>query len=382
MLLRICRGEKLTQPGPLLRVVKVSLFCHLLAHSCTNPAMSQSSTPRIKAPEVIPQKPVVPGPNSWALAATQGDPKKLPQPVQGTNREKYEQKPMPPTPGKASSRDELVVPKNRGYVQPATPHVYPNQSIQSSKARAATDPVVPQPLFAGTKPSGIAQFRQKLSGSKAHANTMKEHRAAQLPYPSPGSSEKPLQIPGATSGPDTSGRTPPAATPPKTDPPEPHRVSDGPSKPLTSNSREIQSTPAPTHVYLRENVPQIPRLAYASLATTVEMPNDSEAPRNKSANPEGITVGGSMLNPFRTGAYGRVGEVQYVEGHENQRVASCVGVIENTESLDQTSATQHPYTSQEYNSAGPLPPTVYSPGNFGGVWENDPHVVSKTHWGN
>ena len=342
--------------------------------------MSQSSTPQAKLPDVMPQKPVVPGPNSWALSATQGDPKKLPQPAQGTNREKYEQKPMPLTPGKVSGNDELVVPKNRGYVQPATPLLYSNQSFQSNKGRASTDPVLPQPLFTGTRPGGIAQLRQKFSGSKTNFNVIKEHDAAQLASASPVLSEKALQILGVRPVPDNSGRTPPASAPPIANTPEPYRVSsDDHSAPSSSLSRHIQSTPAPTRRYLRENGPQTPQLGNASLADTADMPDENEALEQTSEHPEGAIVSDSMLNPSRSGAYGRVGEAQYVEGHESQRIASYAGVIENIESFDQPSPTQNQYTSQEYDSAGFLPPTVYSPSNYGGVWENDPDVVSNAH---
>ena len=325
----------------------------------------------------MPQKPVVPGPNSWALSAMQGDPKKLPQPAQGTNRAKYEQKPMPPTPGKASVRDELVVPKNRENIQPATPLLYSNQSDHTNKGRAATDPVIPQPLFTGTKPGGIAQLRQKFSGSKTNFNAIKEHDAAQLSSASPVLSEKALQILGVKPVPDNSGRTPPASAPPNTNTPESYRGSSNDhSASSISASRQIQSTPVPTRRYLRENRLQTPQLEHISLASTAEMPEE-EPSEQRSGNPEGLIVGEGMLNPSRTGAYGRVGEAEYVEGHEHQRVTSHAGVIENAESVDQTSPTQNPYTPQGCDSAGFLPSTVYSPSNYGGVWENDPDVVSK-----
>ncbi len=94
--------------------------------------MSQPPTPRVKLPEVIPRKPVVPGPNSWALSATQGDPKKLPQPAQVTNREKYEKKPMPLTPEKASTMIDWLYKSIVGiYSQPRLWYI----QIRTYKAR-------------------------------------------------------------------------------------------------------------------------------------------------------------------------------------------------------------------------------------------------------
>lgn len=119
-----------------------------------------------------------------------------------------------------------------------------------------------------------------------------------------------------------------------------------------------------------------PELGRGSLTTTTETREDQEAGIQISENPEGMIMGDGILHPTRTGTFGRVGEVEYVNEHENQRIASYAGVIENAEFIDQTSPTVDSYTSQEHDSGGILPPTVYSPSNYGGVWENDPHVVS------
>lgn len=340
--------------------------------------MSQPPTPRVKLPEVIPRKPVVPGPNSWALSATQGDPKKLPQPAQVTNREKYEKKPMPLTPEKASNDDRLAVKKHRGYIQPATPLVYSNQNIQSQKQRAATDPIVPHPLFTG-RPGGIAQIRKNFSTSKTNVNTLQEDDVAKLPSASPVVSEKALQLLGVWPIRDNSRHPPPASAPPSTSTPEPyHMSSDDHSERSISPARQIQSTPVPTCRHARENDTPTPELRRVSLATTAETFEDEEVPQQSFGNPEDMVMGDGTLNPTRTGTYGGVGGAEYVDGHENQRIASYAGVIEDTEPVDQTSPTRNSSSFQQYDSEGPLPPRVYSPSNYDGVWENDPHVVSKS----
>ena len=338
--------------------------------------MSHRSTPQVKLPEVMPRKPVVPGPNSWALSATQGDPKKLPQPAQVTNREKYEKKPMPLTPEKASNDDRLAVLKHRGYIQPATPLVYSNQNNQSQKQRAATDPIVPQPLFTG-RPGGIAHLRNKFSTSKTNVDTIKEDDVAQIPSASPVVSEKALQLLGVWPIHNNNRHPPPASAPPSTSTPEPYRMSpDDHSERPISPARQIQSTPVPTRRHSKEDIPT-PELGRVSLATTAETFEDEEVPQQSSGNPEGMILGDGMLTPTRTGTYGRVGGAEYVDGHENQRIASYAGVIENAEPVDQTSPTRDSSSFQGYDPSGRLPPTVYSPSNYDGVWENDPHVVSK-----
>jgi hypothetical protein len=359
---------------------KLSLLAHSVEHFFVKPVMSQPPTPHVKLPEVMPQKHIVPGPNSWALSATQGDPKKLPQPAQSTNREKYEQNPMPRTPGKALDDGKLAVSKHRVYIQPATPLGCLNQSLHNQKIRAATDPVIPQPLFTG-KPGGIAHIRQKFSTSKSNVNIIKEDDVTQTSSP-PVFSEKASQILGAWPVRDNSRRTPPASAPPSTSTPDPYRISsDDHAARSTSPARNIQSTPVPTRRFLRENKMTTPELERASLTTTAETGEDEGVDMEISENPEGMISGDEVLHPTRTGTYGRVGGVEYVNEHENQRITSYAGIIENAEFIDQTSPTMVSNTSQGHDSGGLLQPTVYSPSNYDGVWENDPHVVSRVCWG-
>ena len=322
----------------------------------------------------MPQKLTVPGPNSWALSATQGDPKKLPQPAQVTNREKYETEPMPRTPGKPSDDGRLAVPKNRGYIHPATPLVYTNHNSQTPKSRAATDPIIPQPLFTG-KPGGIAQLRKKISTSKTNVNIIQEDDGKQLPSLSPVLSVKASQVLGVWPVPDNTRRTPPASAPPSTSTPDPYRISsDDQSTRSVSPSRQIQSTPVLTYRYLRENDQPTPDLGHSSLATAA----DDEAQKQILENPENLIMSCGMVNPNRMGTYGRVGGAEYVDGHEDQRVASYVGMIENAESVNQMIPKQNSDTSQECDSGVLLQPASYSPSNYDGVWESDPHVVCKS----
>ena len=363
---------------PLGAVTEHSLFTHSLEHSSVSLDMSQPPIPHVKLPAIMSQKPIVPGPNSWALSATQGDPKKLPQPGPATNREKYEKKAMPPTPKNDSDNGELVVSRHRGYIQPAMPLIYSNQSSHHQKSRAATDPVVPQPLFTG----GVAHLRNKFSVSKSNVNVIKKDDTMQINSASPVLSEKASQILGVWPVRDNSRRTPPASAPPSTSTPVPYRISsDEEAARSMSPSRQIQSTPAPTHGLLKDNNMPTLELGRTSLATTTETREDEKFEMQTSGNPEGMIMGDGMMNPTRTGTYGRVGEVEYVNDDKNQRVASYAGVIENAEFVDEASPAMDSNISQGQDAGELLPPTVYSPSNYDGVWEDNPYVVSQIHWG-
>ena len=346
-------------------------IARLLDISLINSAMSQQPSAKLKLPDIMLRNNVVPGPNSWALAATQGDPKKLPQLAPPTNRDKYEQRPMPPIPDKSYHDRNLIVPKHRQYIQPATPLLSLGQKSEL-KSRAATDPVVPQPLFAG-KPDSIAKLGTKVSNPKNYADLVKEDA------PVHSLSENELQILGLRPTRDNSRQTPPASAPASTNTPDPYRIpSDDYSAQSMSSSRQIQSTPLPTRRYLRENNLQAPGLGHTSLATTAEALEGQEGELQRSDHPKATMVDHNLSSPTRTGTYDTARGVEYVEEHENQRIASYAGVIENAGSAERTSPIQHSDTSRGQNSGELLPPTVYSPSNYGGVWENDPHVVRKS----
>ena len=204
----------------------------------------------------------------------------------------------------------------------------------------------------------------------------KENRMSDTQDTASNSPETQTQSAGGRNINQTRRETPPSSAPANSNVPDPYR------SPETAG-RQTNSTPVPTRRYLRENNLPTPILTQASFSvphfTYSGIDQASEA--NK---PEGIVVGDGRLNPTRAGAYGNIGEVEIVEGKAVHRVASFMGVIENAESLSTVSeqeqlprsASVSPDRVDMVQGQTTLQPIAYSPSVYGGVWENDPHVVS------
>lgn len=345
--------------------------------------MSRPQGPRVKLPETTPPKLNQPNPNSWATKQA----KTLNKTPTATNRDKYENKPMPPTPEASPSPAEqpLTARKNHGYIQPAIPLNSPGPAGSSVKNRAATDPVMPKPLFASTTTT-VNQLRKKYSQSK-HKQKSKEdeeNTTHQPPSPPLVITKKASQILGVYPVKDNNRGTPPVSAPPSTSTPDPFRTSTESARgQQVSPSRQVQSTPVPTRRYLQENNLQAFTGTRASQESK-ELPNE---PSNEMKQPHLREGSDGFLNPTRLGIYGRKGEVEYVGQSEMQRVPSFVGVIEHPDSPREGGDTVGPdparidwieHTLQPQYSGEILHPMIYSPNNYAGVWENDPNVVSDT----
>lgn len=314
--------------------------------------MSRPTTPRVSLPDVVHRKPVQRGPNSWAQAAEKAGVIKIPNPGPATNRDKYENKPMPPLPRPSEHGAPLNMPGKPGYIQPATPLNPTNQG--SSKHRAVTDPVSSKPLFGGAK---IGELRRKFSGAKIHTASKSIEATVRPRTPAPEPSELPAQSSGSNKF--RHDQNPASAPLSTTDPCY-----------LAENlGRQHQSTPVPTHQQEASNL--------HSVGLTPE----------EAVDPDGIIQGDGKLNPTRKGTYGTVGEVEFVEGKPEHRVASIAGVIETAEPCEGENLSEPPSAHTSSSSADTyrgqnltylLQPTTYSPSNYGGVWENDPQVVSTT----
>ena len=172
--------------------------------------------------------------------------------------------------------------------------------------------------------------------------------------------------------------TPPSSAPADTNFPDTYHSSE-------IVGRQINSTPIPTRRYLRENNIPTPVLAQASISVPQLTYSNVDQTNNEDySKPDCIIVGNGKLNPTRTGIYGNVGEVEIVEGRAIHRVASFAGVIETAESApsiveqqeDLRSASTSPRREDASINNQLLPSIAYSPSVYGGVWENDPHVVS------
>ena len=354
----------------------------------TASAMADQDKPKVKLPSVIARKPVVPGPNSWAQSQQEQQRSSSGEQLgvgRVTNRDKYEHKPMPPPPVDSSPHNKHLQPKS--YIQPAIPLVNPAAEMQSQQKRSVTDPVAPKPLFTGRKLS-VAKLRKKYSFSKAKDDVPQAEAMPTVPS-SPAvrlSSEKAAEVLGLYPPPEKHPATPPASAP-AAPVPDHFRLSSDSIERTASPARQAHSTPVPTRRYLKENDLPTPTITEAPI-TSNRQANEDPQDQNKGPKKaeDGVFTPG-MLHPSRLGRYGNVGEVGLVEANGMHRVESFSGVIENAELSPGNNG--HIYTgsmgalsqssmTQTLNTRDLLPAIVYSPSNYGGVWENDPAVVSNS----
>ena len=348
--------------------------------------MANQEKPRVKLPDTIQRKPVVPGLNSWAQSRQEQQQRsssgEQSDAGQATNRDKYEHKPMPPPPTDSPPQSKHLLVK--AHIQPAIPLVNPKPKLQSQQKRAVTDPVAPKPLFTGRKLS-VAKLRKKYSFSK-ETNDVPEPETMPTDQSSSVirfSSEKAAEVLGLYPPLGNKPDIPPDPAPsaPVLDPFRP--ASDSVERAPTPTA-QVQSMPAPTRRYLQENELLTPTIIEAPVASKWHVNQD---PQNQNSDPKKAEAGNftpGMLQPPKLGRYGIVGEVGLVEANGMHRVESFSGVIENAESSpDQngqmysgsTGALSQSSMTPGLNSGDPLPPLAYSPSNYGGVWENDPAVV-------
>ncbi|KAL9019232.1 MAG: hypothetical protein Q9185_003477 [Variospora sp. 1 TL-2023] len=336
--------------------------------------MSQAQAPRVKLPNVTPPKLSLPNTNSWAVGQEQTP--------TATHRDKYENKPMPPTPEVSPTPAEkpLTARKNRGYIQPAVPLKSPIQANPSLKNRAVTDPI-PKPLFTSTT-NTVNQLRKKYSQSRnKHKSKEDEDNTNHGPATPPlVLTHKASQILGVYPVFGNSRNNPPASAPPSTHTPDLFRTSTGSKDQRhASPSRQVQSTPVPTRRYLQEN--------YTPISTVVRASQESkeaqnvEADGNEQFRPRGSNDG--FLDLTRLGTYGRRCEIEYVNDNVTQRVPSFAGIIEhpgesrdveNCDDPDRFADEGNQSTLRTQFSGEILQPVIYTPHDYAGVWENDPNV--------
>lgn len=351
--------------------------------------MSGQEKARVMLPGVISRKPVVPGLNSWAQSQQEQQRSSSGEQLRVgkvTNRDKYEHKPMPPPPPVDSSPHNKYL-EAMAYIQPAIPLVNPAPKLQIQQRRAVTDPVAPKPLFAGRKLS-VAKLRKKYSFSKSRddspeveaMSTDQSSLAVRL------SSEKAAEVLGLYPPPENKPNTPPASAP-RASMPGPFCISSDSVGRAASPARQVQSTPMPTRRYLRENDLPTPTTTEAPIAFGREANEDPQKQDKDTKKAEDGVLAPGMLHPPRLGRYGNVGEVGLVETNGMHRVESFSGVIENAEAFlgnngqmyaGSTGGPSHSSMTQSLNIGDLLPPVIYSPSNYGGVWENDPAVVSTS----
>ncbi|KAL6717108.1 hypothetical protein ACLMJK_005023 [Lecanora helva] len=359
--------------------------------------MTESYVPRVNLPGVMPQKMVVPGPNSWAQQQQQEGQLEVPAPdatneSKPTNRDKYEHKPMPPIP--PSEKSVLAEPTflpPKAYIQPAIPLLPPPSNTANQKMRAVTDPVPPKPLFAGRKMS-VSQLRKKYSQSKDHDEPTKEgqHDDNQAASNFPATSEKAAKVLGIPQTSDSTRNTPSTSTPTVPTPDLRQSSFEEIRSRAATPVRQVQSSPVPTKGtavptkrYLEENNLHSLVKEQASRKPTQQRTSDSEIQVETSKRvPENRLESGHLL-PARIGVYTNVGEVGLVHGAGMHRIESFQGVIEGAPTPNSShgqsytnshAPSSYPNTGESQMAQNLLPPDPYSPSNYGGVWENDPAV--------
>lgn len=333
------------------------------------------------------------GHNAWAQEKQKTT---QPQSKQGISSNEASESPaelpqmIPTTPKTPKSADlaTLNPPKQRPNIKPVTP-------LKLNKNRAATDPplgsAVPPPLFAGRK-AGIAELRHKFS--KDGSNTVLNVGGIDVP-PLPAPSDKVARVLGAQStAKGKTGRAPPTSAPASTNAPEPYRTSTDEQHPSRHGSpqRQVKSTPVPglpTSRFFNENPGSRPSgSASASSQKTYETaPKDYSKPGPRA---EAMILGDGKLSPNKSGAYGRMANVEMQE--HPARVSSMVGVVENVQQSMEggeadpayyphgTRSQEYPHYDPQYNhpplSAHALPESIYSPsvyrydsGVSAGEWE-------------
>lgn len=380
--------------------------------------MADNPVPRVKLPDVPIRKPVQPGPNSWKQDQQKKAAEALGANNPGTMRlvadkPQVRDKINPTAP---TFTPVLAPPKPRAYIRPATPLSPSGRTPRDIPTRAVTEPMAPKSFFRNRKGS-ISGLRKKPHQQDEVIKEESRLEAPLPPTPMPDPSSKAAELLGYRPA-NTDGKTLPASAPPTTSTPEPFRASNSGSGPSTLQNRQ-QSTPipeTPSRRWLIENgystSPAAPPLP-TSPALSQQTHASALGGEHNQPKIEGMIVGDGKLSPTKQGSYGRMANVEVVEGPG--RVASVRGVVEDTEqdrgdggSSEQRNLsgsskysqqlssvreheqyTQPPHSATDtlVNPAGAhfsnqsdalmtLPSTVYSPNNYAGVWENNPRVVS------
>ncbi|MCJ1277240.1 hypothetical protein MMC21_005050 [Puttea exsequens] len=348
--------------------------------------MNGRQAPRVKLPAAIPRKPVMSGPPEPARYFQEQHGTKYDHTgtSQVTKKDKYEHKPMPPTPTNDGSPPRSYLQPKR-YIQPAIPLVSPVSSSHHPKKRAVTDPVVPKPLFAKKQPS-VSQLRRKFSNLKENEGASDEEAVEGVIVDNPAprlSSEKAARILGLYPVYNSRSTTPAVSAPNSVILNPVHDTHD--TEGAATPSRQVQSTPVPTRRYLQEN--GLPTPTLVEPLGTPERPGVEAAAISLGREREEINVtsDNGMLHPHKVGTFGNVSDIGLVQESGMHRIESFRGVIETAspERVSHNDSNATPNSGhvrfdtegRRHDEAG-LTPSVNTPSAYAGVWENDPAVVS------
>ena len=339
------------------------------------PSMYENEVPKVQLPEMIPRKPLAPGPNSWTQQHSRNDSTpSVTEETRRTNRDRHENKHMPDAPVEEPHQNPNYQP--RPYIQPAVPLVGP---VPVSKHRAVTDPIVPKALFTGRKPS-VNQLRKKFNHSRQGSEDDVQPSLT-FQYPT-GKAAEILGFTPALTGPMRSTAPSSGQTDSK-DADDGHSSLNNPLGQTIIAARQVQTSPVPATHHSRSEVEIDTPIKPDTISDGNEY-HRLEQVREEFATPTQPphAQSHSHLAPPKIANYGRVGGVGVVQGNGMNRVESFQGIIENAVSpvrSKEQSATETDGTvksaSNDQIKINLLQPKSYSPETYSRIWEDDPAVV-------
>lgn len=357
---------------------------HSVSADLENPncEMAGHEVPRVKFPDTTSSNSVIPGPNSWAQREEHRE--GVSQDIQPTNRDRYENKPLPEI-SSETFRDSVM--EQRGYIEPAIPLL--STLPRSHKHRAVTDPVQVRALLAARKPS-VSHLKKKGKIFEFSSSKVDVSSGSELPHPN--IPPKALELLGV----EQKLTTTPLPVPSQTRTPASirHSADDGTASP-PKLVRQALSDQAATRVSSSELEAKT-TFTGASKTAGKQSLNEQVRPNSASvdfARPSHIQQDNSkeIPRPPKVAPYANAGKqcgvIQQQVFHPS---GSFHGVIEtvspaHTEERDVTNFDQYstPTRCLQHEPSGEiLRPAIYSPNFYNGVWENDPAVVGAYLPGN
>ena len=351
--------------------------------------------------DAVPRRLVPPGNNSWAQRQQQREfgviPIALAPPE---DRGNYENKPMPPLPSSQNDRSSTYLLPARAYVPTmgitqttasssnssqqtaAIMESTPSSSKSSQKARSVTDPSTPK-TFLGSAKQTVSQLTKKFSKSNGKGGRAKEGQVDD----SQDSPNTQSMTDSSRSITPTPAPTVPASNLPWIPQTERQELAANPLGQIQPIAMRVPHVGVPTKRYLMENRLPITTSAETSTTQQQHVLDTTRSEMKGSKNIRAEKSAGGSLTSARVGMHTNVGEGELVGGSGMHHVTSFRGVIEDPptrrSSDGQMSADFHQKFPQSNNGQdesfeAPAHPSNYSPSNYGGVWENDPSVVSNS----
>ena len=350
--------------------------------------MDAANTSKVNTPDAVPQRPVIPGNNSWAQQQQKRDrevtPVTFPPPM---DQEKYENKPMPPLPLSTpplpsfwEDRSSRFLLPARAFVPPETTRSPDSPGMSSQKTRSVTDPATPTSFMEKTK-SRASQLVKKLSLSRGKERRLNDAQIGERGRPTRTYSM-------ADSGRSTTPTPALVVPPPNLQLLAQEVLQERTATPVglgQSSAVPTRHIGVPTTRYLMENKLPLPGSSKPfSRPQNAINTDDGELEESKITQIDKPMEG--LLNSAEIRMHTNVGEGELVRDPGLHQVSSVHGMIEDAPACGgsnaQKSAGYNEIPSQLSEGQGEAPgkaslPYVDSPTQYGSVWENSSAVVSN-----